>query len=729
MWKDYSKSYIKNNRAAAITVMAAALAASLFLSLLCGIAFNFWIYDVEQIQLDEGDWQGRIVCEKKQISHLSLAELFANVEKAVINEELSGEDEIVLDVYFYHFKSVYDDMPLIAERLGVEKDAVSYNSLLLSRYFVHDPEDESPPMLLTVYLVILLMVAVSLILIIRNSFELSMNNRIRQFGIFSGIGATPAQIRICLLQEAMVLSILPVLTGSVCGIALSYGVILAVNHFAAGVPGRHEAVFQYHPLLFAAVIFLSFLTVLLSAWLPAKKLGRMTPLEAVRYAGGPLLKKKKHSRILSAIFGIKGELAGNALKAQRKALRISSLSLVLSYLGFSVMLCVATLSDISTRFTYFERYQDVWDIMITVKDTGLPESGVTQKLRKTAGVEDLLAYQKAEAVTFVPEASQSSELASLGGLGAVAGARATDGRFQVSVPVIILDDTGFLNFCTRSGITPSLDGAIVYNRIWDRVNSNFRYKEYVPFVKEDHHTTVLYKNDLEVKVPVLSYTDALPALREEYENYALVHFVPLTMWENKIRQVCESGSDSYIRILSDNHTDPDRLAGLEKEIVQTVSRKYKAESENRIQERISNEHLIAGTKFILGAFCVLLAIIGIASVFSVTSGFLRQRKREFARYMSMGLTLREMRTIFCIEAFVIAGRPLLITLPLTVLTAQAAVTAACLEPAVFWREAPVAPVLVFAAAIVLFVTLAYYIGAKRLLRCNLNETLRNDALM
>ena len=56
-------------------------------------------------------------------------------------------------------------------------------------------------------------------------------------------------------------------------------------------------------------------------------------------------------------------------------------------------------------------------------------------------------------------------------------------------------------------------------------------------------------------------------------------------------------------------------------------------------------------------------------------------------------------------------------------------TAACLEPAVFWREAPVAPVLVFAAAIVLFVTLAYYIGAKRLLRCNLNETLRNDALM
>ena len=131
-------------------------------------------------------------------------------------------------------------------------------------------------------------------------------------------------------------------------------------------------------------------------------------------------------------------------------------------------------------------------------------------------------------------------------------------------------------------------------------------------------------------------------------------------------------------------------------------------------------------KVIFGAFCVLLALIGIANVFSNTLGFLRQRKREFARYMSIGFTPREMRKMFCIEGFVIAGKPLFLTLPLTVLFVQFAVTASYLDPMVFWSEAPVLPILIFAAAIVLFVALAYYIGGKRLLQCDLNETLKND---
>ena len=63
MWKDYSKSYLKNNRASGISIMAAAFAAAMFLSLLCSIAYNFWAYDVERIILEEGGWQGRIVCE------------------------------------------------------------------------------------------------------------------------------------------------------------------------------------------------------------------------------------------------------------------------------------------------------------------------------------------------------------------------------------------------------------------------------------------------------------------------------------------------------------------------------------------------------------------------------------------------------------------------------------------------------------------------------------------
>lgn len=729
MWKDYSKSYIKNNRASSISIMAAALVATMFLSLLCSIAYNFWKYDVEQIILEEGDWQGRIVCEALSSYDLSMVCQFANVEKAVINEELSQKGKILADVYCKNARTIYRDMPLIAAQLGLNEDSIQYNALLLSRYFIHDPEDAAPPMLLALYVVILIIVAVSLILIIRGSFELSMNARIHQFGIFSSIGATPRQIRTCLLQEAMVLSILPMLIGSMSGILISYGLIKAVNFFASDVSGRHEAVFQYHLSIFAVTVFISFLTVIFSAWIPARKLSRMTPLEAIRNTSGLLLKKKKHSRFLSCIFGMKGELAGNALKAQKKHLRISTISLLLSFLGFSIMLCFTTLTDISTRYTYFERYQDVWDIMITLKDTEIWDFGLTDELQDISGIQDATVYQKAQAMTFLPEGLQSDELSSLGGFESVSGTPNENGQFQVTVPIVVLDDTSFLNFCSQIGITPSLDGAIVLNQIWDSINSNFRYKEYVPFVREDNQQTALYKNDKIVEIPILCYTQTTPTLREEYDNNTLVHFVPLTMWNKTLGEACEAESDSYIRILSNKTANLADLNDLEQEIVRLVSEQYEIESENRMQERLSNDSLIQGMVMILGAFCVLLAFIGIANVFSNTLGFLRQRKREFAQYMSIGLTPQEMRKMFCIEAFVIAGKPLLITLPLTILFVQFAVTASYLDPMVFWSEAPILPVLIFAAAIVLFVALAYYIGGKRLMQCDLNETLRNDALI
>ncbi|MCI9380575.1 MAG: ABC transporter permease [Dorea sp.] len=728
MWNDYTKSYIKNNRASGISIMAASLVAAMFLSLLCSLAYNFWIYEVEQIILEEGGWQGRIVCDKFDAGDLALVRQFANVEKAVINEELSEQGEIVADIYFRNARNIYRDMPLIAEQLGLKEDSIQYHSLLLSRYFIHDPEDETPPMLLTLYLAILMITALSLILIIRGSFELSMNARIHQFGILSSIGATPKQVRDCLLQEAAVLSAAPVILGSLSGIFISYGLIGAVNIFAADVTERHEAVFHYSPFIFAFTVLISMLTVLFSAWIPARKLSRMTPLEAIRNTGGLLLKKRKHSRILSVLFGMEGELAGNALKAQKKHLRISTLSLLLSFLGFSIMLSFTVLADISTRYTYFERYQDAWDIMITLKDTEISDFSLTDELRDISNVQDAAVYQKAEAMTFLPEGLQSNELSSLGGLEQVAGTPMADGQFQVSVPIVILDDTSFLNFCSQIGIAPSLDGAVVLNQIWDSINSNFRYKKYVPFVRKDNQATVLYKNGNSTEIPVLSYTQEVPVLREEYENYSLVHFIPLTMWNRTLGEVCEAESDSYIRILSTEAVTASLsdLDSLEKEAVQLV-REYKTESENRIRERLSNSHLIFGMRVIFGAFCVLLAIIGIANVFSNTLGFLRQRKREFARYMSIGLTPQEMRKIFCIEAFVTAGKPLLITFPLTMLFVQFAVTASYLDPMEFWAEAPILPVLIFAAAIVLFVALAYYIGGKRLLKCNLNETLRNES--
>ena len=57
MWKDYSVGFIRNNRASSISIMVAAFISSLFLSFLCSMFYNVWVYEVEKIVLEEGDGQ------------------------------------------------------------------------------------------------------------------------------------------------------------------------------------------------------------------------------------------------------------------------------------------------------------------------------------------------------------------------------------------------------------------------------------------------------------------------------------------------------------------------------------------------------------------------------------------------------------------------------------------------------------------------------------------------
>ena len=132
---------------------------------------------------------------------------------------------------------------------------------------------------------------------------------------------------------------------------------------------------------------------------------------------------------------------------------------------------------------------------------------------------------------------------------------------------------------------------------------------------------------------------------------------------------------------------------------------------------------------IFGGFCVLLAIIGIGNVFSNTLGFVRQRKREFARYMSVGLTPGGIKKMFCIEALVIAGRPIVFTIPLAGIVVGYLLQTSYLEAEVFLSEAPLIPIASFMLAILGTVALAYYLGYRNVRKISLAEALRDDTMM
>lgn len=737
MWKDYSSGYIKNNRSSGMSVMIATFISALLLSLLLGLFYNAWKYEIESIEQEEGGWQSRIVGAFTQ-EDTEFIKNFANVKDVVISEKGAQIPEPVIDIYFDDMGAVLDDTMQIAGVLGVSSEKVIYNHELLAMYMIRDPQDTAPRLLFPLFLLIVGMASFSLIIVIHNSFAVSMNARIHQFGIFSSIGATPKQIRSCLLQEAAALCILPILIGNLLGILISMGIIHMANDLlGSDVAGRHEAVFGYHPLVLVATLLLTVATIWISAWMPARKLSRLTPLEAIKNTGELQLKRKKKSPLLTCLFGLEGELAGGALKAQKRALRTASLSLIFSFLAFTIMQSFFALSGISTRETYFERYQSVWDIMVTVKDTDVDSFREAQKLQAISGIRSAIVYQKAMAKRIIAEDEISEDMKSFGGF-AVAGdnyVRKTDGGWLVNVPIVILDDASFLAYCEQIGITPQLNGAVIWNQIRDVTNPDFRHPQYMPYVKGENAVSILRqsgKEEMTAEVPVLSYTEKVPVLREEYaalDYYELVHFIPVSLWKEIKGQIGGSEEDAYICMLGRENVTSGELDALQGQVDILLAGNYKTESENRIQEAEANDKQIQGMMTIFGGFCVLLAVIGIGNVFSNTLGFVRQRKREFARYMSVGMTQGEIKKMFCVEALTIAGRPILITLPLAAITVGYMLKISYVEVGTFLAEAPLIPIMIFMLAIWGIVAFAYYLGWRNIRKIDLAEVLRDDTMM
>lgn len=740
MWKEYSSSYIKNNRSSSVSVIVAAFISALLLSLLCSLFYNAWKYEIERIELEEGGWQSRIVGELNE-KDLEIIKNYANIKDATVNEKETNNltsPGIVIDIYFDDMGAVLEDTHRIAEMVGVSTENITYNHELLALYFIRDPQDTAPRLLFPLFVLVTVMASFSLIMIIHNSFAVSMNARVHQFGIFSSIGATPKQIRACLLQEAAALCAVPVIAGNLLGSVICIGLLKLTNELLGnGVSGRHEAVFSYHPLVLVLTLLVTVITIWISAWLPARKLSKLTPLEAIKNTGELQLKRRKKSRILMLLFGVEGELAGNALKAQRKALRTASLSLIFSFMAFTIMQCFFTLSGISTRETYFERYQDVWDIMVTVKDAEIDSFGETEEIQSLSGVDSAIVYQKAMAKRMIAEEEMSEVMKSFGGFSYASGNYVTkvDNGWFVNAPIIILDDASFMTYCEQIGVTPRLNGTVIRNQIRDVTNTDFRHPRYMPYIKEENSTSILMQagnEEITAEIPILCYTEEVPVLREEYatlDYYELVHFIPVSLWEEIKGQIAGCEEDIYIRVLAKGNATLAELNELQSEVVQRVTKAYMVESENRIQEKETNDKQIQGMMAIFGGFCVLLAIIGIGNVFSNTLGFVRQRKREFARYMSVGLTPEEIRKMICLEALVIAGRPVFLTLPLAVIVVGYLLQMSYVEVGEFLAEAPLIPIFIFMLASLGSVVLAYYLGWRNVRKISLAEVLRDDTMM
>jgi len=362
-----------------------------------------------------------------------------------------------------------------------------------------------PSLLLIFYICVILLVCISLLLIIKNAFQFSMNSRLHQLGILQSVGATPKQLRAVLLQEAFITSFLPVICGIILGIFIAIGVIRYANIVQSGI-GITKSAFFYHYLVFAITFVCSFATAILSAWFPAKKMSKITPLQAIKGEYEPSSRKIKKFSLTSAIFGIEGELSRKSLYTRKKALRTATICLTISFLVF----------------TFFQNFMTVSEVSLK------------QTLVNNPGYSEMIA---------------------------------------------------------------------------------------------------------------------------------------------------------------------------------------------------SNAEIFSAYKKILSAICGLFACIGIANVFANTLVYIYQRKREFARYQSLGLTPGGLAKIFFVEFFIMGVKPILISIPFNILFILFAVNAARIDIKDFIAEMPILAIFVFSCIMLASVGISYFIAARQMKKNVIVEDLKNDTLL
>jgi len=450
----------------------------------------------------------------------------------------------------------------------------------------------------------------------------------------------------------------------------------------------------------------------------------MTPLEALRGGREHRVQKLRHKSLLAVFGGVEGEIAQRSIQSRKKAFRTAALSLTGSFLAFSLFVNFMALSDISVGETYFERYHQVWDLMLTVEElSDADRAGLIDGLRRIDGISDCTGYERLEFQTQVTEEMLSREFQAAGGLNGLEGVQNTGEGFTIPVTLLLMDSESFAAYCQDQGIDVS-DRVVAVNRIWDSRNSHFRERIYLPYLNPGQlQEFILTENgNTELVLSVDAFSETPPDLREEYGAADLL----LVM----------DASCAGLYGLPEKELSYKLLAEREEELtaVENRVRQYLEERgmtytlENRVTEEVYDIAVRKALKLLYGIICSLFACIGFANLFANLLGQTLQRRREFARYQSMGLTPGGVRKLLFMEALYLTGRPILLCIPLNLAFVVFAAHASRISLAKYWTELPVAELACFAGLFLLAAVLVSFIGTRQILSTSLSESLRDDTL-
>lgn len=703
-------------------------------------------------------------------------------QKALRNKDAVTADIIGVDEKLFE-KANNSSVEMSAEesdRYFKEMENAKYD-IYINRYLISYecvfPIDGTFKALFTVATVVALIIILTSVYCIKNSFNISITEKIRQYGMLASVGATRRQIKSSVKTEAAMLGVVGIPVGTMSGILASLILVKVVNALSAGWLNVDLSFHTSLPALILAVI-LSIATIYFSATGSARRAAKVTPLEAIRNTKEIKIKsaKLKTPAIIGRIWGIGGVVSYKNIKRNKKKYRTTVTSIVICSVTFIVISYFMSMAFSVVGMSYAAADYNIGINMSCKKDIDIEK--FSKLLSGIEGAEDYLVGAGYDFDVDKPKYTKEyGEYCR----------QLYDDSEDVSQMFLItvLDDKSYDKYASDAGIKNAAAGAILVNKCtFDVYNENsskyvkkemelYKYKAgdtiecgynvYDDASSDDNaaegdtESSTDDNNAVEggteistednsgyvdeetinngvrktVDVTIAGVTDKVPIGYKGYSNTLL--FMNQkgfeSLWgDGKNGNEIKPGYASYSAYVVAENAD---------EYQDTFEKETEGNHEySQISFYVSNlDKQMRDEKSLftlLGVFAygliVVIALIGITNIINTLSTGMELRSREFATLRSIGMTDKQFVGMVRLESVFISVKALVIGVPLGILISYLlCVMMNRMDDAIIY-EPPYKAIILCIVVVIMLIYAIMKLSMTKLRHNNIIETIKNENL-
>ena len=538
------------------------------------------------------------------------------------------------------FQKKTEDIKSVIEKNIGSSVTVSYNSSLID--YEGGVSDTTMASLYSVGAVVIVIIILSSVFVIRNSFSISVSEKTKQYGMLSSIGATKKQIKKSVLYEGFYIGIIGIPLGILCGM-LAVVILLQVVNVLLGDSLNEKCVFSIPILAIIASIVISAITIYLSCILPARRASKISPIEAIRGNDDIKIKAKKvkTSKITKKLFGIGGAIASKNLKRNKKKYRTTVISLVVS---ISIFISLSSFLDYGGKI-----------VNVYYKDLGYDISvydGTVENYNEIIKLDNVEEYS----YSYMTEGSVD-----INKYGSEFGKRiAKDSEETNSITIVLINNDYFKKFIEHLGIqsTNYKDIAILEDDAYEYIDEKTVFENYYS-LKTGDSIDITLTNGEKRTVKISKKTDERPmGYKNVYSNGGYLFVSEDFIQDKSDEKIFHMGS---LVIKSQN---PDEL---ENEInnLKKTNNLYSKLYINNISKYVEeNKKIILLISIFLYGFIAVITLIGVTNIFNTITTNMILRSKEFANLKSVGMTTKEFNRMIRLESILYGLKSLLIGIPL-----------------------------------------------------------------